>query len=82
MSIPSGPDVEWVRTLRVGDVVAIAREGHIERRQTVRLIQAGTILLNAPFGTPGMLYDSYGWEYGLSPLTRPRYLVEPEDSKP
>lgn len=79
---PDRPDPTWIARLRPGDEVAIARDGKIERRQTVARVASGLIYLNAPIGTPGMTYDCIGWEFGWSVERHygresARYLVQP-----
>lgn len=83
MSVPSGPDVEWVRTLKVGDAVAICdRSSEVYRATVMRITSTGRIKVGfegyaprtwADFRPNGYAYERlrFGW--------RPRYLVKPED---
>lgn len=86
MSVPSGPDVEWVRGLAEGDRVGVAEFGRLlfvgvvlrktPRTQILKVAPDRTYRLHAAEA----FYSTHRWEHliGRAPYGS-RYLVKPED---
>lgn len=81
MSIPSGPDVEWVRRLIVGDVVALAFANGVLQPVGPYAIKCVTPTGIIRLAGRTITFGLDGWSRGEWPMG-PRYLVKPEDSKP
>lgn len=82
MSIPSSPDVEWVRGLRVGDRVGVAEMAPLQAvyiARVARVTPTGILRLEHETGGAAQTFGPDGYHKERARGFWRRYLVKPED---